>query len=222
MPRGKLIALGLFLLLWLMPFLGWGLDDVRGFLAHPARAAFSAAGILSLGAVVLFRLDFDPLREGARTSPRQKLPMLFGAFFLMAICFLLGYADRSSVFTLSETDAVRYGGLALVLAGITVRLAALRTLGRHFSGLLTVRDDHQLITSGLYGHVRHPMYLGGLLAWTGACLVFRSWLFVVLLPLAAVLLPRRISREESLLAEKLGEAYEGYRRRTWRLLPHLW
>lgn len=222
MTRGKFIALGLFLFLWFMPFLGWGLDDVRGFLDHPARAGFAAAGILALGAVVVFRLDFDPLREGARTLPRQKLSMLFGAIFLMAIGYFLGYADRRGILTLSQFDPVRYGGLALVFAGISVRLAALRTLGRHFSGLLTVQPDHQLITSGLYGHVRHPMYLGGLLAWTGACLIFRSWMFVPLLGLAAALLRNRISREENLLAGQLGDAYEAYRRRTWRLVPHLW
>jgi protein-S-isoprenylcysteine O-methyltransferase Ste14 len=222
MTRGQGIALVLYLLLWFAPFLGWGLEDVRGFLAHPARAGFAAAGILALAAVFLFRLNFDPLRAGARTLPKQKPGMLVGAILLMALCSFLGYADRHAVFTLPALDALRYAGLTLAVAGISVRLVALRTLGRHFSGLLTVQQDHQLVTSGLYGHIRHPMYLGGLLSWTGACLVFRSWLAVGLLPLAAILLSKRIRREEGLLAEQLGAEYEAYRRRTWRLLPRLW
>lgn len=222
MTFGQRVALALFLLLWFAPFLGWGLDDLGGFLAHPARAGFAAAGVLALAAVFLFRLDFDPLRAGARTLPKQKIGMLIGAIFLIALCWFFGYADRRAVFTLPAQDVIRYAGLTLVVVGIGVRLTALQTLGPHFSGLLTVQANHQLVSTGLYGFVRHPMYLGGLLSWTGGCLVFRSWLFVALLPLAAILVARRIAKEEALLTEQLGGEYEDYRRRTWRLLPHVW
>ena len=78
------------------------------------------------------------------------------------------------------------------------------------------------MTTGLYARIRHPSYLGLLVASLGWALVFRS--AVGLLLTAALLVPlvARIRDEERLLAAEFGAEYAAYRRRTWRLVPGLW
>jgi len=78
------------------------------------------------------------------------------------------------------------------------------------------------VTEGVYSVIRHPSYLGFLLAILGWMLVFRSGLgLLLLLPLIWVLI-KRMDAEEALLASAFGEEYAAYRKRTWRLIPSIY
>ena len=128
----------------------------------------------------------------------------------MGLAWLPPYADRHNLGTL-DGDATRYFGLLAFLAGSLIRLMTLFALGNRFSALVAVQPDHRF--------VRHPSYLGALLAMAGWTLVFRSGpgLLLALLMIPFVLV--RIQDEERFLASEFGDEYERYRRRTWRLLP---
>ena len=92
-------------------------------------------------------------------------------------------------------------------------------LGRRFSGLVAIQPDHKLVTSGIYGVVRNPSYLGLLVTVIGWGLAFRSLVGVLI---TAVLLPplvARIDAEEALLSSQFGAEFEAYRARTSRLIP---
>jgi len=92
-------------------------------------------------------------------------------------------------------------------------------MGARFSPLLALQREHALETTGWYAFVRHPGYLGALLASWGAALAFGS---ALALPLAGVLTLvqlDRVRREERLLAGHFGEAWSDYARRTGALLP---
>lgn len=141
---------------------------------------------------------------------------------VLFVFWFLPYGDRRNILVFADGEAWRYVGLVLHIAGSTVRMAGLRTLGRHFSAYVTLQENHQLVQTGIYSIVRHPMYLGGLLAFTGLALVFRSWLVFPLLVVVGVFLALRIRQEETLLAESFGAEFDAYRRRTWRLLPYLY
>jgi protein-S-isoprenylcysteine O-methyltransferase Ste14 len=94
-------------------------------------------------------------------------------------------------------------------------------LGHRFSGLVAIQPGHTLVTSGIYGVIRHPSYLGLLVNSCGWGLAFRSGVGVLL---AALLIPpllARIHAEERLLREQFGGEYEAYRARTSRLIPSL-
>ena len=114
-------------------------------------------------------------------------------------------------------------GIALALAGILLRLWAVRTLGRFFQLDLVVQDHHTVVRSGPYRVIRHPAYAGPILFFIGIGLALDNWVSLALcavLPTAAFVY--RITTEERLLVAGLGDAYEQYRRATWRLLPGVW
>jgi protein-S-isoprenylcysteine O-methyltransferase Ste14 len=123
-------------------------------------------------------------------------------------------------------SAFRFGplnllGLALMVVGLRLRRAARRSLRQHFSYGLRLRDDHVLVTSGVYRQVRHPAYTGDMLFHFGVALLFSS-LHGLLIMLA--LIPcflYRIAVEERMLISRFGDSYRAYRQHTWRLLPPL-
>jgi protein-S-isoprenylcysteine O-methyltransferase Ste14 len=87
-------------------------------------------------------------------------------------------------------------------------------LGRYGTTIITVEDDHQLITSGIYGYIRHPIYLGSLLLNTGIILAFGGF-FIPLVSFIAwlLLMHDRMKIEEKLLEEKFGEEYLEYKKK---------
>jgi len=115
------------------------------------------------------------------------------------------------------------GGVALVLLGSAIRVAAIRTLGTAFTASVRVDADHRLVQHGLYRRLRHPSYLGALLALLGVPVLFSAWwatAFTLLTMSFAYTL--RIRLEEHALLERHGAAYHEYRARTAMLIPGLW
>ena len=203
-------------------FTGWGLDDLSDFFVHPARTGFVGVALLGVLAALAGRLDVQVFRKGKRPVGRQR--WLLGGLFAISIslAFFLPYADRRSVLTLADADALRYAGLALYAAGSVLALAALRALGKQYSSYVTVQDDHKLVQTGIYSVIRHPIYLRALLVSVGLPLVFRSWLVAPLFLLILIFVAVRIRQEEKLLAEQFGTAFNAYRKCTWRLLPFIY
>lgn len=114
-------------------------------------------------------------------------------------------------------------GLCILAAGLLLRVYAVLSLGRYFTGTLTIRESHALKTDGLYAYLRHPSYTGLLLCFFGFGLSLAhplSFLLVVV-PLTALLL-RRIRLEEDMLEAAFGDAYRQYRARSWRLIPFIY
>lgn len=114
-------------------------------------------------------------------------------------------------------------GLALMWAGIALRIWGVATLGRYFRRVVVVQAGHHVVTAGPYRWMRHPAYAGNLLSYLGLGLALGNWLSVaacVVIPLVAHL--PRIRVEEAALLDGLGEEYQAYARRTARLIPQVW
>lgn len=114
-------------------------------------------------------------------------------------------------------------GCAVELAGIGLRVWAIRALGEQFTRHLEVGEEHRLVYDGPYRHLRHPSYTGAILMYTGVGIGLGNALSM----LAFALLPtvgyvQRIPREEALLRSGLGGAYDDYAQRTRRLVPGVW
>ncbi len=218
----SLLRLGLQIgLAFAVVFSGWGWDDLGGFFAHPARAGLIAVVLLTTVLVVALRIPLNMLRKGSRPVGRQRW-VLAGLLLLgLTMMFLLPYGDRRGWLTFNARDALRYLGLALYFAGNLFAFVAVKTLDRQYSGYVTLQDNHQLVQTGIYGVIRHPIYLRMLLVGVSVPLIFRSWLWVPFLVSVIGIVTYRIRQEERLLAEQFGPEFETYRRRTWRLIPYV-
>jgi protein-S-isoprenylcysteine O-methyltransferase Ste14 len=91
-------------------------------------------------------------------------------------------------------------------------------LGHRFSGLVAIQPEHTLVTSGVYGAIRHPSYLGLLVNSLGWALALRSVVGVLLTALLLPPLVVRIRAEESLLRSHFRRRVHVYCRQTSRLV----
>jgi protein-S-isoprenylcysteine O-methyltransferase Ste14 len=139
----------------------------------------------------------------------------------LLLVFLPPWSDRKGLWII-DGDAIRWLGVALFAAGGALRLWPVFVLGDRFSGLVAIQPGHRLVTSGVYGVIRHPSYLGLLISSLGWGLAFRSGIGVLLAALLVPPLLARINAEERLLKSQFGAEYEAYRARTSRLIPGLY
>jgi protein-S-isoprenylcysteine O-methyltransferase len=114
-------------------------------------------------------------------------------------------------------------GISMTLLGTVYRMWSIKTLGRFFSSTVAINAGHRVVTSSPYRIVRHPSYLGALVAVTGVPILLQagiSTLITICVMVAAY--TYRITVEERALIAQLGEQYLDYRRKTPRLIPLLW
>jgi protein-S-isoprenylcysteine O-methyltransferase Ste14 len=96
-------------------------------------------------------------------------------------------------------------------------------LGPNWSITLEVRERHELVTRGVYRHIRHPMYAALFLYAVGQALVLPNWVAGPSYLVAFLLLfALRLGPEERMMVEQFGRDYEAYRTRTKRLIPGVW
>ena len=114
-------------------------------------------------------------------------------------------------------------GITLIWAGILLRFWAVQKLGKFFRSKVVIQEEHTLIKNGPYRYLRNPSYTGILITLLGFGIAIGNWLsLVVLLAAGFVSFVRRIAIEDRALAERFGETYEEYRKRTWALVPLIW
>lgn len=116
-----------------------------------------------------------------------------------------------------------FAGVACIALGLWFLYRSHADLGTNWSITLEVREQHRLVTQGVYRRIRHPMYLALLLYSIGQALVLPNWLagpsYLVAFGLLFVL---RVGPEERMMLEEFGKDYEAYMARTKRLVPGLW
>jgi protein-S-isoprenylcysteine O-methyltransferase Ste14 len=117
-------------------------------------------------------------------------------------------------------------GLVIYLAGCVFVLWARRTLGKMW-GLSTSRNvklraDHQIIQAGPYAFIRNPMYFGWWVAMAGLVLVYPTWVVLLFLAFSVFAFLGRARREDAVLAERFGEAWYEYKKRTKFLIPFIY
>lgn len=96
-------------------------------------------------------------------------------------------------------------------------------LGTNWSVTLQVREQHQLVTRGIYERIRHPMYAAFLLYALGQALALPNWVAgPSYLAAFTLLFALRVGPEERMMRDEFGADYEAYMARTRRLVPGLW
>jgi protein-S-isoprenylcysteine O-methyltransferase Ste14 len=121
------------------------------------------------------------------------------------------------------------GGVLIVFGTVLELIGRLTLIKRAgFSGLnetkrLLITDDHHLITDGIFGHIRHPIYFGRMiLSHFGFALLFFSLWGAVLMAIAALFCLLRIRVEEEMLTEEFGDAYREYQKHTKMVIPYIY
>ncbi|HUP07132.1 MAG TPA: isoprenylcysteine carboxylmethyltransferase family protein [Caldimonas sp.] len=112
-----------------------------------------------------------------------------------------------------------WAGAAVTLCGLLFAMQARHRLGRNWSGTVTVKQDHELVTDGPYGIVRHPIYSGLLAAFIGSALALGEWRGILSVALVLIAFARKIRLEERWMQERFGDAYVRYRQHVPALLP---
>jgi protein-S-isoprenylcysteine O-methyltransferase Ste14 len=206
-----------------LPFLAlviWGWGDWTTFFSHPARAGLI---VLALAGGIAFGFSgSNSLAVGRREDPSSR--WIFIPLIIIAIAFawLPPRLDRLDRWTI-DGDTIRYLGLIVTAIGSFLRVATVFELGHRFSIFVALQSDHRLKTDGFYRFVRHPSYLGALLAMAGWALVFRSTIGLLLTAAMCMLIIARIRAEEDFLVREFGDQYHAYQGRTrWRLLPFIY
>ena len=131
---------------------------------------------------------------------------------------ILGFAGIGRMQT--SPRAIGLIGLLLLISGYVIRALAIRTLGVFFTGTVVIKNEHQLIRTGLYRYLRHPAYTGTLLAHLGLGLAFANW-FSLLFSSVPFLLAAmyRMRVEERALVATFGAEYSSYCKTSKRLIP---
>lgn len=110
-------------------------------------------------------------------------------------------------------------GLALSVAGVFLACWSRQILGRNWSSVVQIKQDHELIEAGPYRYIRHPIYTGLLLAILGSAFGVGDWRGLLALLIVFISFWHKFSVEERWLSEQFGERYFAYMGRTKALIP---
>ena len=123
----------------------------------------------------------------------------------------------------TQTNALQIVGVCLATVGLSIRLIAIRKLGRMFQVTVQIVDDHELITTGIYAYMRHPSYTGAVLSFSAFPMIFgQRWLIAPTILLLIGVYLYRIHVEEKTLLDFFGNSYEAYGRKTKKLFPFIY
>ena len=143
------------------------------------------------------------------------LPSVVG-FFLM----FHGWRYNILLGRLYHSPVVQALGTVLAIAGLLFAMWARVHLGRNWSAAVTSKEGHELIRSGPYRIVRHPIYAGLFLAVLGTSITAETGDALIGFFVISIAYLIKLKREENVLAVEFGDQYEEYRREVPALLPY--
>lgn len=155
-------------------------------------------------------------REGTGQRLSYVIPMLLGGWMLFkGDRFRAPFNYR----VIPHVEVLAWTGLVLCVAGLVVCIWARFTLGRNWSGVVTLKGGHELITRGPYAWVRHPIYTGLLTMFVATLIVRGHIAGIIGLPLVLVGVWIKLRYEENLMLQKFPAEYAAYQQRVKRLIP---
>ncbi|HUB35483.1 MAG TPA: isoprenylcysteine carboxylmethyltransferase family protein [Solirubrobacteraceae bacterium] len=176
------------------------------------HALSTAVGVLWVVFWVYWMISAAGAKQGTRAR-RARVPGLLIAVLVVLVLHVF----KIGSFAIHD-PAVRALGACLVVVGLGLAVWARIYLGRNWGMPMTLKAEPELVTSGPYRFVRHPIYSGILLAAFGTALAVSAyWLIVVAVLGAYFIYSAQV--EERLMASSFPAAYPPYRARTKMLIP---
>ncbi|MBD3191230.1 MAG: hypothetical protein GF308_11330 [Candidatus Heimdallarchaeota archaeon] len=161
--------------------------------------------------------------KSARKESKIRLTILQLYISLTVILFFL-YIFFSQWFAWGKITGypifLRWVGVASGGGAIVLFFFVHKFLGANFSYTLEIKENQQLIKSGPYQYIRHPMYTAFLLLHIAIALITGNWFFTIIwVGGLLIIFTLRIAQEEAMLLEEFGVEYEEYMKKTGRLFP---
>jgi protein-S-isoprenylcysteine O-methyltransferase Ste14 len=215
----KIIAIGLIfigfytLMFWLL---------APGVFGNP----FTLWTIITFYIIGSIDVIIRPIPEGKPEMDRcATVIALMG--FVQPFTLILAYYENqlliSTYLAFWNDPIVAYIGLILIIIGGIITIVSRIQLGIFGTPVLVVEEEHQLINTGLYKYLRHPMYSGGILMMIGTFLGFRGLITTIsFMVLYFLLVIKRMDREEQMLISAFGENYSNYMKQTKRIIPFIY
>ena len=116
---------------------------------------------------------------------------------------------------------LRWSGAGLGAVSLPLVLWIFRTIGENITPTVETREKHELVTSGPYRWVRHPLYTVGTSFFVSPAVVAANWFMGLASFAVLAMLVIRLPKEEEKLVERFGDEYRAYIKRTGRLLPRI-
>lgn len=190
-----------------------------------ARAA--VVGCLWAAFVLCWLILAQFNKKASRTGSRAPLVLRFVAAAIVLVLLLVRRhagprligAIRHGL-PLQPGPAAQWLGVGLCVVGFGFAFWARAHIGRNWGMPMSLRQDHELVTSGPYAYVRHPIYSGLMLAVFGSALAL-TLIWLLLFPLYFIYFIVSARTEEKMLLARFPNAYPAYRRRTRMLIPFL-
>jgi protein-S-isoprenylcysteine O-methyltransferase Ste14 len=186
-----------------------------------------AKTILVIGAVAWFVLRLPHQKRSWKTktrdnrrTPLEKLLLTCSFTGLGIIPFVYVFWGIPRFADYPFQPILAWLGTAVFAVSLWLFYRVHKELGRNWSDSLEVREQHKLVTDGLYGYVRHPMYTAFFMWAVAQALLLPNWIAGPAgLVGFGILFLFRVGREEQMMLDAFGEDYRAYMRRTARLIP---
>ena len=158
--------------------------------------------------------EVGPRRRQHASSARS---IAVGIGLVLVVGIAIGYSRLGAL-----PGWVFYPGEVLFVVGAALTGWSYTILGRHVSPHVEVLPEHRVIKSGPYRYIRHPGYLGQIVALLGFGLAVQSWLAELTILVTVIgLFGYRIRVEEEFLVSELGDDYVDYMKGTRRIIPFI-
>ena len=165
-------------------------------------------------------------RNVKRTRRRESLAsrlttVVLTALAAMLLAFRPQHLHWLNARFVPQTTIAHWLGLLVVVLGLAFAVWARIHLGRNWSGTVTVKDDHELVRTGPYGLVRHPIYSGLLFAILGTAIAFGEWRGLLAFCFLAAAFLFKLRREERFMNDSFPNDYPRYRAEVPALVPFI-
>jgi protein-S-isoprenylcysteine O-methyltransferase Ste14 len=182
----------------------------------------SVIGICWAIFILYWILNWGNAKSTAKREYGSVYIRLFGTLILILTIIIFRTFHLGSLGLVVISGFVGLIGSVLAVCGLIVAILARRALGSNWSPNIELKEHHTLTTTGIYGVVRHPIYLGMFLMAVGSLIVFESIpVLLIILSVFSVFI-FRIKREEKLMMETFPKDYPEYKKKVKALIPFVW
>ncbi len=177
--------------------------------------------MLILATIIMFETQ-PKLEKEDFNSPSDKYSMIGIALVSVLVTNANLFEWNSNKNSPQSISFLNFIGFLMIWGGLAFRIYAIKKLGRFFAVVVKTQNDHKLYAKDIYAYIRHPSYTGAIITILGTVVWLASW---QVLPFGILLIAlayyHRITQEEKILEERLGEKYTLYKQKTEALLPKM-